>query len=251
MIIFLFPSLASADIKVNIPILCYHNFNPTVPSSMTITPKKFEMQIKWLKENGYTVIPLKEAAQYLLGTRPSIPPKSVVITADDGWQSVYTYLLPLVRKYHFPVTLFIYPSTISQGKNALTWDQLNELQRTGFFDIQGHTYWHPNFKQEKNHRSANDYVNFVKNQLENSKKILEEKLGTSISFLAWPFGIYNPYLEQAASKAGYLMAFTIDDETANRNHRAMAQPRFMIIESRSMKTFENIVRRATQIKELH
>ena len=153
-------------------------------------------------------------------------------------------MLPVVTKYHIPVTLFIYPSTISEGKNAMTWDELKELQRTGLFDIQGHTYWHPNFKQEEKHRTAADYEKFVTNQLANSKKKIEEKLGTPVTFLAWPFGIYNPYLEQAANKAGYVMAFSIDDESATRNHRAMAQPRFMIIEGRSMKTFENIMKRA-------
>ena len=74
-----------------------------------------------------------------------------------------------------------------------------------------------------------------------TKKILEEKLGNKITLLAWPFGIYDPYLEQEAAKAGYVMAFSIDAHTANRNYRPMAQPRFMIIEGQSMKTFMAIV----------
>lgn len=237
----LFANSSFADDSINIPILCYHNFNPTVPGSMTITPQKFETQLQWLKENGYTVIPLKQVVEYLQGKRPSLPAKAVVITADDGWQSQYVYLLPLARKYNIPITLFIYPQTISQGKNAMTWDELKELQKTGLFDIQGHTYWHPNFKQEKKRLSAAEYDKFVKVQLVNSKKILEDKLGTKITLLAWPFGIYNSYLESEAAKAGYEMAFSIDDHTANKNFRPMAQPRFMIIEGRTMKTFAAIV----------
>jgi peptidoglycan/xylan/chitin deacetylase (PgdA/CDA1 family) len=236
-----FSTVTFAGETINIPILCYHNFNPTVPGSMTLTPQRFESQIKWLKENGYTIIPLKEAVEYLQAKRSTLPPKSVVITVDDGWQSVYKYLLPIVQKYHIPVTLFIYPQTISVGKNAMTWEELKDLQKIGLFDIQGHTNWHPNFKQEKRKRSAADYEKFVQAQLVNSKKILEEKLGTPVTLLAWPFGIYDAYLEQAAAKAGYEMAFSIDARTANRSYKPMAQPRFMIIEGQSMKTFTAIV----------
>ncbi len=237
----LFPSLLLAEGTVDIPILCYHNFNPTVPGSMNMRPEKFEAQLQWLKNNNFTVIPLKEAVEYLQGKRASLPPKSVVITADDGWQSVYTYMLPLVKKYHIPVTLFIYPSVISNGKHTMTWDELKELQRTGLFDIQGHTYWHPNFIQEKKKLSPSAYEKFVRTQLVKSKRILENKLDTNIIFLAWPFGIYDRYLEQEAARAGYVMAFSIDDHTANKSYSAMAQPRFMLIENQSMKTFTHIV----------
>ena len=176
--------------------------------------------------------------------------RNVVITADDGWQSDYTYMFPIVKKYNIPVTLFIYPQTISTGKHALTWDELKQLQQTGLFDIQGHTYSHPNFKQERKHLSAAGYEKFVKVELVDSKKILEEKLGTKISYLAWPFGIYDPYLEQAAAKAGYDMAFSIDARSANKSYKPMAQPRFMIIDAQSMKTFAAIVKSATSKPEI-
>ncbi|MFZ2314535.1 MAG: polysaccharide deacetylase family protein [Gammaproteobacteria bacterium] len=235
-----FPGLALADKAVQIPILCYHNFNPTVPGSMNMRPDIFESQLNWLEENGFTIIPLKEAVAYLQGKRESLPKKSIVITADDGWQSVYTYMLPIIKKHKIPVTLFIYPGTISSGKHAMTWDELKELQQTGLFDIQGHTEGHPNFKQEKKRRSADSYVKFVEQELVLSKKTLNEKLGIDVTLLAWPFGIYNDYLEQAATNAGYKMAFSIDAKPADRDYRPMAQPRYMILESQSMKTFQTI-----------
>src|SRR5579862_3915581 len=145
--------IAVADNSISVPILVYHVLNPTIPSSMTITPERFESQIKWLKDNGYTVIPLKQLVSYLQGKNVALPAKPIVITADDGWKSDYTYMYPIARKYHIPITLFIYPGTISEGKNALTWDQVKELSKTGLFDIQDHTFTHPNFKQEKKHMS--------------------------------------------------------------------------------------------------
>jgi peptidoglycan/xylan/chitin deacetylase (PgdA/CDA1 family) len=208
---------------------------------MNMTPQKFEAQLKWIKDNGFTIVPLKDVVEYLQGTRASLPAKPVVITADDGWKSVYTYMFPIIRKYNIPVTLFIYPQTISEGKNAMTWGELKELQQTGLFDIQGHTYSHPNFKQEKKKLSPANYAKSVQVELANSKKILEEKMGSKITLLAWPFGIYDPYLEQQAANAGYVMAFSIDARPANRSYKPMAQPRFMIVDGQSMKTFAAIV----------
>lgn len=238
----LYSDINLAKNTINIPILCYHNFNPTVPGSMNMTPDRFESQISWLKMNGFTIIPLKDAVEYLQGKRDSLPARPVVITADDGWQSVYTYMLPIVKKYNFPVTLFIYPQTISQGQHAMTWDELKELQKTGLFDIQGHTYWHPNFKREKRKLTPSSYQKFVKEQLVTSKNILDEKLGIKVTLLAWPFGIYDKYLEEQAAIAGYDMAFSIDDQAANRSYRPLAQPRFMIVAGLSMNTFKNILK---------
>ena len=242
----LFPIATTAASTINIPILCYHNLNPTVRGSMNMTPDKFEAQLRLLKENGFTIIPLKEAVEYLQGKRSTLPEKSVVITADDGWKSVYTYMFPIIKKYNVPVTLFIYPQTISEGKNAMTWEELAELQQTKLFDIQSHTYDHPNFKHAKRRLSAEAYAKYVNMQLVNSKKILEEKTGKEMTLLAWPFGIYDDYLEKAAADAGYVMAFSIDARVANRSYKPMAQPRFMIVDELSMKTFAGIVNMASK-----
>lgn len=237
LIFFVLTTSALAENKINIPILTYHNFDPSIPGSMTITTVKFEAQLKWLKDNGYTVIPLKDVVDYLQGKRTSLPPKPVVVTADDGRVTVYQYMLPIIRKYNIPVTLFIYPSCISRASYALTWDQLKELQKTGLFDIQSHTYWHPNFNQEKKNLSTNEYRKLVHDQLVASKKILEDKLATKITLLAWPYGIYDKYLEQEAAKAGYEMAFSVDDRSANKSENKLAEPRYVILNKYSMKTF--------------
>lgn len=238
----LFSTIAWADNAIRVPILVYHNFDPHTPGSMTITTAKFEAQLQWLKENDYTVIPLQDLVGYLQGKNAAIPEKSVVITADDGRESAYRYMVPLVRKYNIPVTLFIYPSSISNASYAMTWAQLKELQQTGLFDIQGHTYWHPNFKQEKKRLSDEDYQKLVHTQLMNSKKVLEEKLNIHVTLLAWPFGIYDDYLEQQALDAGYVMAFSIDGRLADKSEKVMAQPRYMMVEEQSMQTFAAIMK---------
>lgn len=233
-----FAAIASAAAPAYIPIFVYHNFEPVKKGSMTVSTERFEEQMQWLKTNGFTVIPLKEAVAYLQGKTASIPQKSVVITIDDGRETVYRYALPIVRKFNIPVTLFIYPSIISREPYALTWDQLKSLQQTGLFDIQDHTYSHPNFKQEKKHRSDAWYKNFMNHELAGSKKILETKMGTPVNLLAWPFGIYNEEVEQAAAKAGYTMAFSIDYRCATKSDKAMAVPRYMILQTQNMNLFK-------------
>lgn len=234
-------SSAVAGHPVYVPILTYHNFDPSVPGKMTISTAKFRSELQWLKDNGYTVIPLMKLVDYLHGNTDSLPEKSVVITADDGRESVYTYMLPLVREYKVPVTLFIYPSAISNAKYALTWQQLKELKNTGYFDIQDHTYWHPNFNEEKRNLSTSAYQKLVEVQLVKSKEVLEKKLGIKVTLLAWPYGIYDKYLESQAAKAGYSMSFSIDDRSANKAESNMAQPRYMVAEKYGMKTFAEMV----------
>jgi peptidoglycan/xylan/chitin deacetylase (PgdA/CDA1 family) len=239
--VFAFAETADTSTQVKVPILTYHRLAPTAVDSMTLPVSVFASQLKWLKDNDYKVIPLKTLVDYLEKKGPAPPEKSVVITFDDGHKSVETYLLPLVQQYKIPVTLFIYPSAISNASYALTWEQLAALQKMGNFDIQGHTYWHPNFKQDKKKMTPEAYQKFVTVQLVKSKAVLEKKLGISIDLLAWPFGIYDADLEKAAAQAGYQMAFSIDGRPASQSENAMSQPRYMIIHQQSMQDFETIM----------
>jgi len=230
---------AASDRKV--PVLCYHRFGAEAVDSMTIKSTAFTEQMEWLKTNGYTVISLDTAAGYLQGKIKSIPAKSVVITVDDGHKSVYSDMAPIVKKYKIPVTLFIYPSAISNAKYAMTWDQIRELETTKLFHVESHTYWHPNFNHEKKKLSSEEYAKSVDKQLGGSKKKLEEKTGHEIKYLAWVFGIYDDALLVDAKKAGYAAAFTIDRKHASSRDNTMALGRYMVISKHTIKDFERMV----------
>lgn len=235
--VFMMSVVWGAAIEKKIPILCYHRFGTEVADSMTIKSSVFAEQLAWLKTNGYTVIPLDTAAAYLRGEVKSIPAKSVVITVDDGHKSVYSDMAPMVKKYRIPVTLFIYPSAISNAKYAMTWEQLRELETTKLFRVESHTYWHPNFKHEKKKLSSGEYAEFVDKQLGGAKKKLEERTGHEVKYLAWVFGIYDDDLLVDAKKAGYSMAFTIDRRHASSRDMMMAQPRYMVVSQHDLKAF--------------
>ena len=224
-----------------VPILLYHRFADVPADSMTITTPVFASQLKSLREHGYSVIPLRQLIAWRLGKAETPPPRSVVITADDGHRSVYTVMFPLIKQYRIPVTLFIYPSAISNAPYALTWAQLRELHASGLFEIQSHTYWHPNFKKEKKRLAPAEYKKFLTLQLTKSKAQLEKNLGIKVDMLAWPFGIHDEELAQQASEAGYVAAFTIARHHVTSSDVLMTLPRYLLTNKDEGKTFERLL----------
>lgn len=234
-------SLWGAAAERKVPVLCYHRFASEAVDSMTIKNSAFAEQMEWLKVHGYSVIPLDTAMGYVNGSVKTIPAKSIVITVDDGHKSIYSDMAPMVKKYRIPVTLFIYPSAISNAKYAMNWEQLRELETTKLFRVESHTYWHPNFKKEKKKLSSEEYAKFVDKQLGGAKKKLEERMGHEIKYLAWVFGIYDDALLVDAKKMGYTAAFTIDRQHASSGDHVMALGRYMVISKHTIKDFERMV----------
>lgn len=220
--------LAYGAESIAVPILLYHRFGPVVADSMTVRTAVFEADLHDLHRHGYTVIPLQRLVAFLAGSAPPPPQHSVVITADDGHQSVFTEMFPVIRREHIPVTLFIYPSAISNASYAMTWQQLRVMQDSGLVEIQSHTYWHPNLKKEKRRLDKPAYRQFVDMQLLKSKQLLEQKLGKPVTMLAWAFGICDDELIEHARQAGYIAAFTIERRAAKRTDNPMALPRFLM-----------------------
>lgn len=214
-------------------ILVYHRFGPQVADSMTTRTEVFIAQLAELRRAGYTIVPLATVVDSLAG-RMALPPKAVAITVDDGHRTVYTELLPIIRREHLPVTLFIYPSAISKASYAMTWTQLQEVLASGSVSIQSHTYWHPDFRIERRRLDADAYRQFVRQQLEKPRQELQARLGVSADYLAWPFGIHDPELEAAARAAGYRAAFTLGERHATPRDSPLALPRYLIVDGRGV-----------------
>ncbi len=237
---------------VRVPILLYHRFGPVAGDSMTVTTDNFKSDLKYLSDNGYRVIPLGDLVDYYLGRKKSLLPGSVVITVDDGHKSVYTEMLPLVKKYQIPVTLFIYPSAISNAAYAMTWSQLKELKETGLFDFQSHTYWHPNFKKDRRRLRPAEYETSVIMQLKKSRERLEKEFNGRVNMLAWPFGIYDEDLIRMAKQTGYVATFTMERHPAGNDDNVMVLPRFLMTNGERANAFaksflkgENPVRKSS------
>ena len=218
---------AQSGRQAGTPVLTYHRFDPLKPGPTTVTAATLESQIAWLVEHHYSVVPLTNVVATVHGSAPA-PPLTIAITVDDGHVSVFTILFPLIQHYRIPITLFIYPSAISNVSYALTWEQLKKMKASGLVDIQAHTYWHPNFRKEKARLKPDDYARFVTNQLVRSKSVLEQRLGSSVTLMAWPYGIYDHDLELAAAHAGYSAAFAYAGGVALPEDDPFAIPRIPV-----------------------
>lgn len=240
------PDPAAAAEGPHISILVYHRFGPVVKDTMTVRTATFRWQLAYLGEHGYPIIPLRALIAYLLGDAPAPPSRSVVITVDDGHESVFTEMLPIVSELHVPVTLFVYPSAISNASYAMTWEQLDALHRTGLFDIESHTYWHPNFRTEQKRRSPTAYRAFATLQLVKSREVLRGRLGVDADLIAWPFGIYDDALVAMAREAGYIAGFTLERRIVTEREKVMAFPRFLVTDSASGSRFAAMLPRSTR-----
>jgi len=187
----------------SIPILCYHRVGNGA-SKMDITPAKLEAQLEWLRSNGRTVVRLSDLAAFLAGKRP-LPQRSVVITFDDGYESVYRNAFPLLRKLGVPATLFVYTDFIG-SRDGLTWAQLDEMQRSGLIDIQAHSKTHSNLTEL-------DGVTKLDAELRQPRALIERSLagaGAKVRHFAYPYGDANPAVLDATRRAGYDIGVTVD-----------------------------------------
>jgi peptidoglycan/xylan/chitin deacetylase (PgdA/CDA1 family) len=240
---FLAASASAAETPRRTPILVYHRFGPVLTDDMTVRTATFQAQLNLIEERGYTVVPLKALLASLgKGADPTkLPERSVVLTVDDGHRTVHSDLFPLIKRYRLPVTLFIYPSAISNADYALTWQQLAEMKASGLVDVQSHTFWHPNFNIERQRLAPVAYERLVRDQLTKSKAILEQRLGGKVDLLAWPFGIHDPQLETWAAESGYVAAFTIERRPVTSADRSMALPRYIVMDSDRASAFEALL----------
>lgn len=209
-------------------VLCYHIVESPTDPRMEIGRDQFRQQMRYLAVTGYNVIPLKWAYEFATGKRASLPPRSVVITLDDGWRSTYTEVFPEMKRRHFPFTLFIYPQIVGQTARALTWKQIKEMAGWGA-DIESHSFSHP-FLTKRRHAGMGEkqYADWLARELVGSRKALEHETGKPVEFLAYPYGDYDHFLADAVGRSGYLAALTCDYGRVRKGSDPLRMKRFVI-----------------------
>lgn len=190
-----------------IPVLCYHDLQPVAKNDMTNTPANFEAHLKWLKARGYTTLSLDELVA-IMKRKKAAPPKSVVITFDDGYEGVYRYAYPLLKKYGDRATLFLVTGVMGDERPPmphLTWPQIEEMDRSGTIVAEVHAYrMHIKLgellaHEEKKGQPPNDIVR----DLAHARNEIQNHTHRPVHAIAWPFGDYNAGLIRLASKLGY------------------------------------------------
>ena len=196
-----------ADHYQTVPILCYHRFG-NGGGKMTVSAANFAAQLEWLARNDYHVIRLSQLVGFLEGRQP-LPKRSVVITFDDGYESVHRLALPVLRKHGFPATLFVYSDFIGAA-DALSWAQLQELVSSGLVDVQAHSKTHRNLIEREAGDSDERYAQILDTEVRVPREILERRLAVQVRQYAFPYGDANQTLLDVLARQRYQLALTVN-----------------------------------------
>jgi peptidoglycan/xylan/chitin deacetylase (PgdA/CDA1 family) len=208
-------------------VLNYHQIADS-HTSLAVPPADFETQMKFLADSGCITITPDELYAGLRG-EVELPPKPVLITFDDGYIDNYTNAFPILKKYNLRATIFVIPAFASVYPNYMTWEQLKEMEANGI-TIESHTLTHPKLEELPDDE--------IRNELLNSKNILEEQLGHPVEFLAYPTGTYNLHIASIAQDLGYKGAFTIKYGVVDKGSNFFAMERVPIFHTATtMKDF--------------
>lgn len=174
-----------------LPILTFHALENR-SSVISFSPQVFRHGMAKLHEDGYRTISLLDALNCLQMKIP-FPERSLVITFDDGYQTIYEVAFPTMQDFGISATIFLtvgrgktgssgerFPSI--EGRSMLNWDEVKEMKRWGI-DFGAHTMTHPDLTRLPLDR--------VQNEVVESKTVLEDALGAPISCFAYPYGRFN------------------------------------------------------------
>jgi peptidoglycan/xylan/chitin deacetylase (PgdA/CDA1 family) len=175
-----------------------------------IPSARFVDYLRWLKDSDWCVI---SAPQFLtsLEAPDTLPPRSVLLTFDDGYRSMRDVTLPLLHAFNFPAVLFVpteyighvnrFDAGVEPEEAICDWADLMELQRDGV-SIQSHSVSHRPFSMLD--RTERD------RELKESRALLEERLGRPVELFSFPYGDAGGDRSASASalqRAGYRAAY--------------------------------------------
>lgn len=222
-----------------VPILTYHRFSPSGKrcDRLAVSADRFARQLKYLGDKGYTVISLQDLADHMDGKK-AIPRKSVVITIDDGYRSVYQIAYPALRKRGYPATIFVYSKFIG-APAGLTWPQMKEMVASGLIDIQPHSKSHIDLTKRLPNEDRAAYLKRLKEEIDHPARQIKRKLGLPIHSFSYPYGAENDDVIAAVEAAGYRIGMTV----TRGGNPAFAHPyalrRTQIYCEDDLKTFAN------------
>ncbi|KXI28678.1 polysaccharide deacetylase family protein [Paraglaciecola hydrolytica] len=192
----------------SIPILCYHQFSAgPANNSMVVSANNFEQQMAYLQQHDYRVISLQEFHHFTQGQQ-ALPEKSVVITIDDGYKSYLEIAYPILKKYGFASTLFIYPDFIGVG-SALNWRDVGFLNNDPLVDIQSHSKSHDNLSPKAGGENSSAYLQRLATEVLDTDKILQQKIQRTAQYFAYPYGNTSQQLIDLLAKQHYQLGLTV------------------------------------------
>lgn len=193
-------------------ILAYHHvgFPPVGASPLTVTPRSFERQIRWLTRAGFQSLTPSQLHNYVQG-KAELPPRPVMITFDDGYADICDYALPVLERYGFGSAVFVVTSLLGatsswdSGKYAplplMTRSAVREWSERGV-EFGAHTRTHISLEHtdpEKRHR-----------EIAGSRDDLADLLGAKPLSFSYPWGTHDDSVVETV-RSYFPLALTIRD----------------------------------------
>jgi len=227
------------ETQKSIAILAYHHVGEGKYSDWTVIDEVFAQQMKTLYEAGYKAITVRDLLEHYYNGVP-IPQNSFVLTFDDGYQTMYTVVAPILDQYDFKATFFIPTNFIKdQEKNRMTntWDTEDQLNFPKY-----HMIWNEvKALSEDGHEIASHGLNHIQlgsdliadeifeDEIHDSKKEIESRLGVGVYSFAYPGTSYSQKAIDYLKKYGYLGAVIGGDMSVDlSDYDPYLLPRFFI-----------------------
>jgi peptidoglycan/xylan/chitin deacetylase (PgdA/CDA1 family) len=226
----------------HVPVLTYHEIverHQDVKNGAMIPLQEFKQQMTWLKNNGFVTITCSDLAGFLHNGK-RLSPKSVLVIFDDGYESVYTRVFPIMRSLKLRFAVAIIGSLIgtqtSDGLRYLTVDQMREMSASGYLEIQSHTFdCHERATGEPTDGLLRDFASF-------DALVKSWNLGPANSFI-YPYGLVTSDLKRAIDLHGYLMAFTTARGAVTRGSDPLQLPRIVVFPGTDTSVLQKALRR--------
>jgi len=215
---------AVAAIPAHAVILQYHHVSATTPAVTSIHPDEFQAHLDYLQQQNFTIWPLDRIINAVM-QRQHIPDKTVAITFDDAYMSVYKVVRPLLNALDWPYAIFVSSDLIETNHRLyMSWSQLREIQAEGAL-IANHTMSHTHLLRHLDGETEPAWRDRVAAEIQGARSRIEQETGTDTNLLAYPYGEYDESIKALVKDMG-IIAFGQHSGPLGHNSDLQALPRF-------------------------
>ncbi|MZR29579.1 polysaccharide deacetylase family protein [Sneathiella sp. DP05] len=203
-------------------VIMYHRFGEDQYTSTNIRIDQFKEHIQELQNGQYTVLPLNEIVDRL-AKGENLPDRTVALTIDDAYSSVYEVAWPMLRAANLPFTVFVAVEGVDkQFPGYMTWDQIRELRDAGVH-IGHHTYSHGHLPLMSSEE--------IEANINLASERYQAELGFVPAIFAYPYGEYGNDVKAVIRKIGFKAAFGQQSGVFYSGHDRLELPRFAMSEN--------------------
>lgn len=215
--------------EARVSVLGYHDFTEGPSANdMILNVDDFRSQLQAIKDARLPVISMRQFLDWKQA-KADLPAESVLITIDDGWKATHTLAMGVLKEFGYPYTVFLYKNYIGVGGRSLTRNEIRELAANGA-TLASHSVSHQNMSR-RGGRSEADYDTWLRLELEESHRFLEETFGDTgavVKTFAFPYGIYSDRALELARAFGYEACFTVNGKKTTWDDDNMVIGRYVV-----------------------